>query len=334
MSATADALKPAWTKREKTILGVSAACFIVLLAALSLPRLAHSPTESFYQRDMTTLGSVSVRREAQQVMSPASRAAKSMTLHQTPAAGAPALADRKVIQTSFMELLVTSPAETAEKIRTLAESLGGYLEASQIAGSREAPSASLTIRVPASGLNQARADLRKLAVRIESERSDATDVTKQYVDMEARLRNLHAQETQYLVILKQATSVEDLLNVSARLSEVRGQIEQEQTEFNALSHQVETVAISVTLRAEADAQVLGLHWRPLYRVKIAARDGFDSLANYGAAMAAVLFQIPAVLAWLGTVLGGTLVIWRLFRWTARKFFGWTGSGALAEKAAN
>jgi len=39
---------------------------------------------------------------------------------------------------------------------------------------------------------------------------------------------------------------------------VRGEIDQQQAEFDALSKQVETVAITVSLRAEADAQVFGL----------------------------------------------------------------------------
>jgi chemotaxis protein histidine kinase CheA len=331
MSATADVLKPAWSRREKILAGTAAAASVLFLCIALMPsyNMPLMQAKEAAQRQNAMLTDM-----AHYSVFPAAAPVHTASREQKSAAGAPALADRKMIQTSVMDLIVTNPAETAEKIRVLAESLGGYLETSQIAGTREAPSATLTIRVPATGLNQARSALRQLAVRIESERSDATDVTKQYVDMEARLRNLHAQEAQYLVILKQATSVEDLLNVSGRLSEVRGQIEQEQAEFNSLSHQVETVALAITLRAEADTQVFGLQWRPLYRLKIAARDGFNSLADYAATMTSILFQLPAVLAWLITVLLAGIGVWRLFRWTARKFFGWSGSGPLVEKTAN
>jgi hypothetical protein len=331
MSATADVLKPAWSRREKILAGTAAAASVLFLCIALMPsyNMPLMQAKEAAQRQNAMLTDM-----AHYSVFPAAAPVHTASREQKSAAGAPALADRKMIQTSVMDLIVTNPAETAEKIRVLAESLGGYLETSQIAGTREAPSATLTIRVPATGLNQARSALRQLAVRIESERSDATDVTKQYVDMEARLRNLHAQEAQYLVILKQATSVEDLLNVRGRLSEVRGQIEQEQAEFNSLSHQVETVALAITLRAEADTQVFGLQWRPLYRLKIAARDGFNSLADYAATMTSILFQLPAVLAWLITVLLAGIGVWRLFRWTARKFFGWSGSGPLVEKTAN
>ena len=64
--------------------------------------------------------------------------------------------------------------------------------------------------------------------------------------------NLRAEEAQYLSILKQANTVKDMLAVTERLSEVRGQIEQQQAEFNALSRQIETVAITISLRTEAE----------------------------------------------------------------------------------
>ena len=84
-------------------------------------------------------------------------------------------------------------------------------------------------------LRQARAEIRKLGVRVESEKVEAQDVTRHYVDQDASIRNLRAEEAQYLAILKQAGTVKDMLLVTDKLSEVRGQIEQQQAEFNALS---------------------------------------------------------------------------------------------------
>ena len=91
------------------------------------------------------------------------------------------------------------------------------------------------------------AEISKLGVRVESEKLEAQDVTKQYVDLSARLHNFHAQEAQYLGILKQAKTVKDTVEVSDKLNEVRAQIEQQQAEFDALSKQVETVALTINL---------------------------------------------------------------------------------------
>jgi hypothetical protein len=64
------------------------------------------------------------------------------------------------------------------------------------------------------------------------------------------------------------------------------------------------VAISVSLRTEAEAQVFGLHWRPWYQLKLAVRDGLDSLENYAVAMAGFIFLLPTIVLWLMTILLG------------------------------
>jgi hypothetical protein len=81
------------------------------------------------------------------------------------------------------------------------------------------------------------------------------------------------------------------------------------------------VAIAISLRTEAEAQVFGLNWRPLYQVKLALRDGLESVAGYASVMTAILFYLPAVLLWVGTILGGAVVGWRLLRWVGRRWFG-------------
>jgi hypothetical protein len=232
-----------------------------------------------------------------------------------------ASAERKIIRSSSLAIVVQHPAQVMDKIMALAEMEGGYLESSQ-GGGQDAASGSLTIRVPAARFDETRAEIRKLGLRVENESIDARDVTRQYVDQDANLRNLRAEEAQYLAILKQANTVKDLLAVSQRISEVRGQIERQQAEFNALSKQTETVDIAISLRTEAEARVFGLNWRPLYQVKLALRDGLESVAGYASAMMAFLFYLPAVLLWVGTIVGGAAVGWRLLRWVGRRWFGW------------
>jgi uncharacterized protein DUF4349 len=231
-------------------------------------------------------------------------------------------ADRKMIRTSSIDMLVQHPAEAAEKIRTLAERVGGFLVSSEMRGEQDATNGSLTIRVPAAHFEEVRTEIRKLGLRVESEKIEAQDITRQYVDQEANLRNLRAEEAQYLGILKQAHTVKDTIEVSEKLSDVRGQIDQQQAEFNALSKQIETVAITVSLRAEAEARVFGLNWRPLYQMKMAFRDGLDGLGDYASAMTSFLFYLPAVLLWLATILVGAALGWRLVRWAGRRVFGW------------
>ncbi len=230
------------------------------------------------------------------------------------------LTERQLVRTSSIDLLVKSPAEAADKIRSLTEHLGGFLVRLQTNGARDATNATLTIRVPIARFEEVGAEIRKLGLRVESEQMEAEDVTRQYIDQQARLRNLRAQEAQYLTILKQAKTVKDTLEVSEKLNGVRGEIEQQQAEFEMLSKQVETVAMTVSLRTEAQANVFGVQWRPSYELKIAAMQGLEGLADYASSMFSLLFYFPAILLWLATILAGAVLGWKLLRLGARVLF--------------
>jgi hypothetical protein len=232
-----------------------------------------------------------------------------------------ALAGRKIIRTTSIRMVVQHPTAVAEQIAALAESMGGDLETAE-GGGENATSSTLTLRVPVAQFQRMRAEIRKLSVRVESEKVDAQDVTRQYTDQDANIRNLHAEEAQYLSIMKQASTVKDMLAVSEQLSAVRGQIEQQEAEFNALSRQIETVAIAIALRTESEAQVSGLQWRPVYQLKLALRDGMEGLANYAATMTMFLAYLPAALLWASTIVIGMIASWRIVRWVGTRWFGW------------
>jgi hypothetical protein len=227
------------------------------------------------------------------------------------------LADQKLVRTWSIDLLVKSPAESAEKIRSLTEHVGGFLVRSQTNGAQDATNATLTLRVPVARFREIGAEIRKLSLRVESEQMGAEDVTMQYVDRQARLSNLRAQEAQYLSILKQARTVKDTLDVSEKLNEVRGEIERQQAEFESLSKQVETAAITVSLHSETESKVLGLHWRPSYELKLAAMEGLEGLVDYATAMFSLVFYLPAILLWLVTILAGGALGWKILRLAAR-----------------
>jgi len=226
----------------------------------------------------------------------------------------------KTVQTGTLMLTVKNPAEACDRIRQLAEQMGGFLVDSETTGNGGSSSASLSIRIPAARFEEAQAEIRKLASRVEIAKLSAKDVTKEYVDRAARIRNSKAQEAQYLGILKRASTIKETLDVVAKLNEVRGEIEQQQAEFDALTKEVETVALAISLQADEEAQVFGLHWRPLYQLKLAARDGLDSVGNYAAAMATVLFYLPAVVLWVATILFAAATGWRIFRWAGKALF--------------
>ena len=78
--------------------------------------------------------------------------------------------ERKIEKTAAVSMVVQHPAQAADQITALAESLGGYLVTAD-SGGQNATTGSVTIRVPAARFEQARTEIRKLGLRVESERS-------------------------------------------------------------------------------------------------------------------------------------------------------------------
>ncbi len=219
---------------------------------------------------------------------------------------------RKVVRTVYLDLVVTSPAMAVERVGQIADQAGGYIVSSQVNGSKEQQYGSLTVRVPASRSDDFRRELKKVAAQVESERTDSSDVTKQWVDNEARLRNYRAEEARYLEIMKRSVKVKDTLEVAEKLSDVRGRIETLEAEMRTLAQQVDMTAMTVTFRTEAQA-VAAATWRPIYWTILAFYQGTDALSEYAAAMLVIIMHIPAVLAWGITILLGIKLGWIILK---------------------
>jgi len=304
---------------NKIWLWISGTPVVLLIASSllvpSLMRTRPSPAEVKQDATLQQYVDSGVRRERMAAGLPV--AASGASAPSIPSA----TIDRKLVRTGSLEAMVKSPAETAEQIRQLTVRLGGYLESLQINGQQGAQTATIVVRIPAARFDGAKQEIRKLADRVESERAEASDVTKQYVDLEAQLRNLRAEEAQYLQIMKSAKKVQDMLDVSEKLSGVRGEIEQQQAEFETLSRQVETVLFTASLRAEAVAPATENRWHPAYDMKVAMNDALDGLASYLNTMIAVLFQVPVILLWLATLGLVGLAGWKGFRCVERTYLG-------------
>jgi hypothetical protein len=135
-------------------------------------------------------------------------------------------ADRMVIRSANMALIVENVSDSLARITDLAGTFGGYVVNSDIREDLNRLYASVSFRVDANRFNEALQALRDLAVDVRSESTSGQDVTAEYVDLDARLRNLQASEAQLLELMKQAGDVSEILDVQRELTDTRGQIEQ------------------------------------------------------------------------------------------------------------
>ncbi len=156
---------------------------------------------------------------------------------------------RKIIVNSTMQLEVEDLRSAYLNAGQLVRTLGGFVADSNIADTSDDDStASMRLRVPASRHDELVVALRALGGgRVLKESTTAREVTAQYTDLQSRLRNYQRSEAQYQDLLKQAKTVEEILNVQSRLDSVRGQIEQSQGQLNLYDNQIDFATVSLTL---------------------------------------------------------------------------------------
>ena len=228
------------------------------------------------------------------------------------------LTDRKIIKNGSLDLIVERAEETVDEIKVIAQEFEGFVENVNIFEvSRDVKEGYITIRLPADRFDEAINAIKELAIKVEREQVDARDVTEQFIDLEARLKNLKAEEEQYLKILKQAETVEDLLNVSRELANVRGRIERIEGQLKFLSRQIDMSSISVHLTALAEVEVFGVQWRPLIVAKQALKGLFEGFTKFVDAIIIFIIKLPIIILWIATISLLLFVIWRIGRWIWR-----------------
>jgi hypothetical protein len=156
----------------------------------------------------------------------------------------------KIEQTGTLDLAVKKGAlaRTMAGLTNLAGSVGGFVANSQSQNGTGGGSAygTITMDVPVNDF----AGVLKAAERYgktSNLSTSATDVTGQYVDLQARLTALEDSRQQYLTILAKATSIGDILSVQEQLDSIQQQIEQLQGQLQLLTSQTSYSKVTVTV---------------------------------------------------------------------------------------
>ena len=211
--------------------------------------------------------------------------------------------ERMIVRNGDMSLVVEDVVSARDEIAQLAVRFDGYVVSSQIWGEEQDMRGWISIRVPDDKFEQTLAELRELAVRVTSESTDSRDVTEEYVDLQSRLKNAEATESQYLALLEKAADVEDILRIYDSLSRVRSEIEQIKGRMQYLERTSSMSLISVRLEPEVTAKPLvRAGWSALEALKSAVR----GIVIFGQWLGTIALWVLIFIPIWGTILG---VIW-------------------------
>ncbi len=226
---------------------------------------------------------------------------------------APLPDNRKIVYTGSLDLVVDDLQAALAKARTAVLAVGGYIGASQERNDDQYSVATITYRIPAQRWDETVEALRGLAAKVVGGQTQATEVGSQIVDLEARLRNLRASEAVLVQIASGTGKVSDLLEVQARISDVRGEIERIDAQRAQLEDQVSYGTLVTTFGTEVvQVQQTAKGWDPAKDVDGATATLIE--AGQAIVSGAIWFGI----VWLPVILV-LLVIALIARWAYRRF---------------
>lgn len=231
------------------------------------------------------------------------------------ASALPAVSERMIIKNAELSIIVIDPETALEDVTTMTESMAGYIVTSSTSISytslgNPVKYVNITLRVPAEKLTSALTQIKSL---VENSKTDVVyenitgrDVTEEYTDLSARLKNAELAEAELANLLENAYDTTDVLNIYRELKAVREEIEVLKGRMQYLQESAAMSSVSLTISAKESVEVQPIDVGE-WGLKGTARDAVQALVNAikGVANAAVFFVIcplPFLLAIAGAVL--------------------------------
>jgi hypothetical protein len=221
--------------------------------------------------------------------------------------------ERKIVYKAAIDLVVSEFSVAEKSISALVERDGGY-----VADFREDRryggrlGGNWIVRLPADRFHQFVDDLQELGIPTSREIL-AEDVTEQFIDLSARLKNQKALEARIIKLLdERAGDIKDVLEVESQLGRVREDVERLEGKLRFLSDRIAMTTVTISAREDR-------HYLPAQAPTFLARAGStfaESIEAMRLVAEALALAAIAVSPWAAVacvLLSPGVVYWRLRR---------------------
>lgn len=154
--------------------------------------------------------------------------------------------ERKIIKEGNITFETLNLEKTKNALLEKVKNLGGYISNENAYTYDNKTEYSVTIKIPAENFDSLLAMLATDAAKLDNKNMFLMDVTEEYIDVESRIKTKKELENRYLELLKQATKVEELLNIERELAVLRGDIESFEGRLKFLNSQITMSSLTVT----------------------------------------------------------------------------------------
>ncbi len=150
--------------------------------------------------------------------------------------------DRKLIRNVNLSLQTKEFDTVLENMSQKVKDLGGYIQESSVWGSSSdyssSRSASYTLRIPSDKLDEF-IDVVETLGNVTYKNESVDDVTLRYVDVDSHKKALETEQERLLALLEKAENVEDIITIENRLSDVRYELENYESQIRLLDNQID-----------------------------------------------------------------------------------------------
>ena len=227
---------------------------------------------------------------------------------------APQGVDRKVIVTVNLDVQVTDVSSSSVKATSLAEGVGGEVFSQQTNLVAEHPTSTIVFKVPPGKVNTLLTSLGELG-KVQSQTSQAEDVTAQFVDIESRITSAERSVLRAREFLDKAGTVGELASLESELSRRESDRDSLLGQKRVLESRTSLATITLTLTPTPKAAEVAKVDKPKKAtVGRALHNGVRTVSDFGKALAIVLaFLLP----WIPVIALFGALLWVFGRRAAR-----------------
>lgn len=152
--------------------------------------------------------------------------------------------------------MTTSDVTSAtQRTRDIVKHYKGYVE-NNSSKSHSKPSSRLHIRIPSSSLTPAMDAIAKLG-HVTSRHTETEDVTEQWIDLQAKLKNLRALRNRLRTLLNQAKNIKETLEVEKELTRVQSELDSLEGQLKAMRNHINYSKLTIHIRQKSIPGPLG-----------------------------------------------------------------------------
>ena len=214
--------------------------------------------------------------------------------------------DTKIIKTAYITLEVRDVLGAVDALKAVATAQGGYLSSTNIQNNyNNQLTGTVTIRIPEAGFDNAIAGTKALGT-VRSISTSGQDVTEEYVDLQAQKTSYTNQLAQYNAIMKQSTTVEDIIKVQEQIGQVQTQLDQLNGRLNYLNNRIDLATITVYLQEPEP---------------VGGQTGHDFVATLNDGISGFFGMIDTIIVFLLTILPLIIIAavgYGIYRWKKNK----------------